>query len=54
MHHLVQVLKKKKVHLCEPIPDYNKTKVTEKIIQSYKSFKHFIIRPSTLYGESRK
>ena len=40
---------------CEPISDYNKTKlVTEKIIQSYKSFKHFIIRPSTLYGESPK
>ena len=53
------VKKEKKVHEnlnCEPISDYNKTKlVTEKIIDSYKKyFKNFIIRPATLYGESPK
>ena len=53
------VKKEKRVHeglSCEPISDYNKTKlVTEKIIKSYKDkFKYFIIRPSTLYGESPK
>tara|TARA_B100001989_G_C24549623_1_gene473373 strand:+ start:4035 stop:4985 length:951 start_codon:yes stop_codon:yes gene_type:complete len=39
---------------CEPISDYNKTKiVAEKIIESYKKyFKYYIIRPSTLYGAS--
>ncbi len=53
------IKKEKKVHenlSCEPISDYNKTKlVTEKIVQSYNGdFKYFIIRPSTLYGESPK
>ena len=39
---------------CEPISDYNKTKIiAEKIIESYKKyFKYYIIRPSTLYGAS--
>ena len=39
---------------CEPISDYNKTKiVAEKIVESYKKyFKYYNIRPSTLYGPS--
>ena len=39
---------------CEPISDYNKTKiVAEKIVESYgKYFKYYNIRPSTLYGAS--
>jgi nucleoside-diphosphate-sugar epimerase len=39
---------------CEPISDYNKTKiVAEKIVESYKKyFKYYNIRPSTLYGAS--
>ncbi len=39
---------------CEPISDYNKTKIiAEKVIESYKKyFKYYIIRPSTLYGYS--
>lgn len=53
------VKKEKRVHeelSCEPISDYNKTKlVTEKIIQGYeKYFKNIIIRPATLYGNSPK
>lgn len=51
------VKKEKKVSeelTCEPISDYNKTKiVAEKIVESYKSFfKFYNIRPSTLYGPS--
>tara|TARA_Y100001958_G_C21201597_1_gene528193 strand:+ start:512 stop:1462 length:951 start_codon:yes stop_codon:yes gene_type:complete len=51
------VKKEKKVSeklKCEPISDYNKTKIiAEKVIESYKkSFKYYIIRPSTLYGYS--
>jgi len=39
---------------CEPISDYNKTKiVAEKIVESYKKyFRYYNIRPSTLYGAS--
>ncbi len=51
------VKKEKKVNEklnCEPISDYNKTKiVAEKIVESYKkNFKYYNIRPSTLYGPS--
>jgi len=51
------VKKEKKVNeklSCEPISDYNKTKiVAEKIVESYKKyFKYYNIRPSTLYGAS--
>lgn len=51
------IKKEKKVNEklnCEPISDYNKTKiVAEKIVESYKKyFKYYNIRPSTLYGAS--
>lgn len=51
------IKKEKKVNeklSCEPISDYNKTKiVAEKIVESYKKyFKYYNIRPSTLYGAS--
>jgi len=51
------VKKEKKVNeklSCEPISDYNKTKiVAEKIVESYKKyFRYYNIRPSTLYGAS--
>lgn len=53
------VKKEKKVHenlSCEPISDYNKSKIiAEKIVESYgKNFKTFMIRPATLYGYSPK
>ena len=50
--------KKKKVHEnldLVPISDYNKTKmIAEKVIETYKNFNYYLIRPGTAFGYSQE